>query len=62
MLDNTGDGIVDIHDMANVYKVEAHPEFIDGTKTKEEILLEFMDQWDTINDDGKVTTEEFIKY
>lgn len=41
--------------------MEQHPEFIDGTKTKEEILDEFMDQWDTINDDGKVTKEEFLK-
>lgn len=62
VLDNTGDGIVDLHDIANVYKVDMHPDFISGEKTKEEILEDFMLQWDTLDRDGKVTKEEFIKY
>ena len=61
-LDKTGEGIVDINDLAGAYDVSFHPKFKDGSMTKEEVLSEFMEQWDTCQKDGKVTFEEFCEY
>jgi hypothetical protein len=35
---------------------------VGGKKTHEEVLLQFMRQWDGVVADGKVTTEEFLAY
>eukprot|EP00831_Metopus_contortus_P080861 TRINITY_DN836_c0_g1_i2.p1 TRINITY_DN836_c0_g1~~TRINITY_DN836_c0_g1_i2.p1 ORF type:complete len:464 (+),score=102.69 TRINITY_DN836_c0_g1_i2:203-1594(+) len=61
-LDVTGDGKVTLDDIEQLYKVESHPKFISGQKTKKEILEEFLGQWDTIKKDGIVTIEEFEDY
>ena len=61
-LDNTGDGFVDINDLANAYDVSFHPKFKTGEMTKNEVLGEFLAQWDTVKKDGKVTKAEFIDY
>lgn len=61
-LDKTGEGIVDINDLINTYDVSFHPKFKDGSMTKEEVLNEFMEQWDTCQKDGRVTFEEFCEY
>lgn len=61
-LDNTNNGIVDIQDLANVYDVSFHPKFKSGEMSKNDILTEFMAQWDTCTKDGKVTLEEFYEY
>eukprot|EP00831_Metopus_contortus_P080860 TRINITY_DN836_c0_g1_i1.p1 TRINITY_DN836_c0_g1~~TRINITY_DN836_c0_g1_i1.p1 ORF type:complete len:164 (+),score=52.25 TRINITY_DN836_c0_g1_i1:27-518(+) len=53
---------VSLEDIAQLYKVESHPKFISGQKTKKEILEEFLGQWDTIKKDGIVTIEEFEDY
>lgn len=62
VLDKTGDGVVTIADLQGTYNTSSHPKVKDGKMTHEECLLEFMKQWDTIEADGKVTTEEFIEY
>lgn len=61
-LDKTGDGFVMINDLVNTYDVTHHPKFISGEMTKDDILKEFMAQWDTGTKDGKVTFEEFVEY
>ena len=61
-LDKTGDGQVTIEDLIGVYDVSFHPDFRSGKKTRDQILTEFMSQWDTLNKDGKVTLEEFEDY
>ena len=61
-LDKTGDGIVTIEDLATSYNVEFHPKFKTGEMTKDQVLSEFLKQWDTIKKDGKVTPDEFIDY
>ena len=47
ILDADGSGEVTTEDIAEAYDVSMHPKFITGEKTKEEILAEFMDQWET---------------
>ncbi len=47
-LDKTGDGIVNIEDLKDSYDVSFHPEFKQGKKSKDQILKEFLVQWDTL--------------
>ena len=61
-LDKTGNNLVEINDLANTYDVSFHPKFKSGEMSKNDILAEFMQQWDTCTKDGKVTLEEFIEY
>lgn len=63
LLDKDGSGQVTQADIAQAYDVSEHPAFISGQKTKEEILLEFMEQWENMDKpDGIVTREEFADY
>ena len=61
-LDKTGNGIVDIDDLLVNYDVTFHPKYKTGEMSKNDILHEFMAQWDTKQRDGKVTIEEFEEY
>ncbi|OMJ67014.1 hypothetical protein SteCoe_35940 [Stentor coeruleus] len=61
-LDKTGDGVVNIDDIKALYDVSFHPDFRSGKKTRDQILVDFMSQWDTIKKDGTVTLEEFEEY
>ncbi|CAK4892386.1 unnamed protein product [Aphanomyces euteiches] len=61
-LDRTHDGQVTIDDLRNVYDVSKHPEFIQGIKSKDVILDEFLSQWDTKDHDGIITMDEFVEY
>jgi len=61
-LDKTGDGVVNMDDMVSTYDVSFHPKYKTGEMSKNEVLSEFMSQWDTCVKDGKVTKEEFIEY
>lgn len=47
-----------------IYSVEKNKEFIAGKKTKEQILKEFLDNFEGVkgNKDGIVTKEEFFDY
>ena len=63
VLDKDGSGIVDINDISAAYNVDLHPDYIAGKRTKEDILLEFLDNFDVGGDkDGLVTREEFQNY
>lgn len=61
-LDLTGDGKVTIDDLKINYDVSCHPKFKSGQITKEQILNDFLAQWDTLNKDGIVTLAEFEDY
>lgn len=62
VLDRDGSGVVDMKDIASAYDASEHPEVKDGTKTEEEVLTEFMSQWDRLEADGVVSRAEFIDY
>ncbi len=61
-LDRTGDGRVTIDDIANNYDVSFHPQFKAGQMSKQQILEEFLKQWDTVKKDGIVTLDEWEDY
>ena len=61
-LDRDHSGIVDINDVVEQYDVSFHPKFKSGEMSKNDILNEFISQWDTNVQDGKITVAEFIDY
>lgn len=61
-LDITGDGVVNLSDMREIFNVSYHPEVRSGKKNRDQVLSEYLSQWDTLKKDGVVTLEEFIEY
>jgi Ca2+-binding EF-hand superfamily protein len=63
-LDRDGSGQIRIAEIANIYDVSMNPEFLEGRKTKDEILTEFLGSFEGArgNNDGVVTWEEFCDY
>lgn len=62
VLDKDSSGLVTIEDVAAIYDTSKHPEVMEGAKTPEEVLREFMAQWDGTEKDGIITKEEFLDY
>lgn len=54
MLDRDGSGVVQIKDIAGIYDVSMNPEFLEGRKTRDEILMDFLNNFDGAkgNNDG----------
>ena len=68
-LDRDGNGYVDISDIKGVYNASKHPDVLQGKKTEDQILLEFLETFETQHSmrnngapDHIVTDEEFIEY
>ncbi|EQC38943.1 hypothetical protein SDRG_03898 [Saprolegnia diclina VS20] len=61
-LDVNGDGVVTLDDVRELYDTTKHPAFISGEKAADDILSEFMAQWDTDEKDGVITLAEFEHY
>lgn len=57
MLDRDGSGQLDVKDIIGVYDVSMNPEFIEGRKTKDQILTEFLTNFEGVkgNRDGKIS-------
>merc|ERR1719451_124826 len=64
MLDKDGSGKITVSDIQGIYDVSMNPEFLEGKKTKDEILAEFLNNFDGArgNNDGCVTWAEFYDY
>ena len=60
--DINGNGIVNVEDMKAGFDVSFNPDFRAGRKTRDQILNEFTDNWDTLKKDGNITFEEFLDY
>ena len=68
-LDRDGNGYVDINDITGVYTAKTHPDVVSGKKTEQQILLEFLETFETAHNmrnntapDHIVTKEEFEEY
>jgi hypothetical protein len=68
-LDKDGNGWIDINDIKGVYSAKTHPDVLSGKKTEEQILLEFLETFETHHNcrdneapDHVVTKEEFEEY
>lgn len=64
MMDKDGSGIITLQDICNIYDVSKNPDFIERRLTKDQILTNFLNQFDGLrgNNDGKVTLDEFMDY
>ncbi|GMF23736.1 unnamed protein product [Phytophthora lilii] len=62
ILDADGSGIVDLNDIKTKYSAKQHPDVLQGRKTEDEVLLEFLDTFDGGEKDGKVHPSEFVRY
>ena len=68
-LDKDGNGWIDINDIRGVYTANKHPDVLQGKKTEDQILQEFLETFETAhamrNNDAPnyvVTKEEFEEY
>ena len=64
LIDRSGNGSISVEDINAIYDVSQNQDFIDGTKTREEILQEFLNGFDGMrgNNDGTVTRQEWTDY
>ncbi|KAF1783057.1 EF-Hand 1, calcium-binding site [Phytophthora cactorum] len=62
ILDADGSGVVDLNDIKVKYSAKQHPDVLQGRKTEDEVLLEFLDTFDGGEKDGKVHPSEFVRY
>jgi Ca2+-binding EF-hand superfamily protein len=64
LLDRDRSGKIQINDIDGIYDVSMNPEFLEGKKTKNEILAEFLNNFDGArgNNDGCITWNEFYDY
>mmetsp|Transcript_27035 Transcript_27035/g.23864 ORF Transcript_27035/g.23864 Transcript_27035/m.23864 type:complete len:303 (+) Transcript_27035:15-923(+) len=64
ILDKDGSGQVTVGDVNHLYDPSHHKDFIDGTKSKEEVIAEFLDSFDGAkgNNDGVITKQEWVDY
>ena len=69
MIDRDGSGYLDPNDIRNTYNASKHPDVLEGKKTEEQILVEFLETFEmhlnlreNKSSDGKVSMEEFVEY
>jgi Ca2+-binding EF-hand superfamily protein len=64
LMDRDGSGQIEAKDVAHLYDVSQHREFIEGSKTKDEILDEFLNSFDGVqgNNDGIISKDEWFEY
>lgn len=64
MLDRDGSGQINIGDISGIYDVSMNPEFLEGRKSRDQILAEFLNNFDGARGDnnGVVTRQEFVDY
>jgi len=68
-LDKDGSGYIDVNDIKGVYSAKTHPDVLQGKKTEEQILMEFLETFEAHHNlrnngapDHIVTKEEFDEY
>lgn len=64
MMDRDQSGQLNIQDIASIYDVSMNPEFLEGRKTRDEILGDFLNNFDGAkgNNDGVVSKGEWDDY
>lgn len=64
MMDKDGSGAVTLSDIAGIYDVSMNPDFLEGKKTREEILTDFLANFEGAkgNRDGRISKQEWADY
>mmetsp|Transcript_21582 Transcript_21582/g.15794 ORF Transcript_21582/g.15794 Transcript_21582/m.15794 type:complete len:200 (+) Transcript_21582:603-1202(+) len=68
-IDKDNSGFLDIEDIKDVYNASKHPDVLQGKRTEQQILNEFLETFETHHNmktmgqnDSKITLEEFLEY
>lgn len=68
-IDRDNSGVLDINDIKDNYNASKHPDVINGKKTADQVLVEFLETFETHHNilngtasDGSVSLEEFVEY
>eukprot|EP00698_Gefionella_okellyi_P006736 TRINITY_DN1614_c0_g1_i1.p1 TRINITY_DN1614_c0_g1~~TRINITY_DN1614_c0_g1_i1.p1 ORF type:complete len:561 (-),score=121.51 TRINITY_DN1614_c0_g1_i1:504-2186(-) len=61
-LDHMKRGVVTVDDIAQLYNARAHPEVKQGKSTEDMVFRRFLEQFDTVTQDGQVHLNEFEEY
>jgi calcyphosin len=69
ILDKDNIGLIDVEDIIGTYNAKSHPAVLDGRKTEEDVLEEFLQTFEMHHNnvkgksnDFKITREEFAAY
>jgi hypothetical protein len=64
MMDRSGNGTITIDDVIGLFDVSRNPEFIEHRKTKDEILRDFISNFEGArgNKDGVISKQEWYDY
>lgn len=68
-IDQDGSGFLEVNDIKDSYKADKHPDVIEGKRTEEQVLIEFLETFEahlnlreSTETDGRVSLEEFTEY
>ena len=68
-IDKNGNGLLEIDDIKDLYNASKHPDVIQGRKSEDQILMEFLETFEMHHNikhqndrDSKITLEEFLEY
>ncbi len=69
MLDQNGNGYIEVDDIKERYNAKRHPDVVQGKKSEEQILMDFIETFEIHHNlrnrqsrDSRVTIDEFIEY
>lgn len=64
MMDKNNTGTIEMRDIIGIYDVSMNPDFLEHRKSREQILTEFMSNFEGAkgNRDGNITLEEWVDY
>lgn len=68
-IDKDGSGLIEIDDIKDTYNASKHPDVVQGRKTEDQILMEFLETFETHHNikhqqtrDSRITLDEFLEY
>lgn len=68
-IDRDGSGFLDINDIKDSYNASKHPDVVQGKRTEEQVLIEFLETFEAHHNlregtetDGRVDETEFVEY
>eukprot|EP01137_Pigoraptor_chileana_P019051 Opistho-2@79522 len=61
-LDANKNGIIELDDIRKFYNAKRHPRVVSGECTEDEIMMQFLNVFDCVVRDGRVSYEEFEEY
>jgi Ca2+-binding EF-hand superfamily protein len=68
-IDKNGNGLIELDDIKDTYNAGKHPDVIQGKKTEDQILMEFLETFEMHHNikhqqdrDSRITMDEFVEY